>query len=171
MNMKKSFFGLLAIAFILASCSYKPMSYYSKKSLGKRIYVNVSISRKDPKNSVLIKDAFNEAIISRFGAKLSPKSLADTQLNVSIQSIDFIPILYDLDGYAISYKALLTLNIKIKSDSIGLKQVQTSGEFDFPIEANSVISDNKRFEAIRNSSLDALNEFISVMALKGMQNG
>lgn len=162
---------VLAITLFLIGCGYKPTSYFAKEVLGDKIYAQIDISRTDPKNSVIIKDAINEAIITRFGARLSTKEAADTKIYLSLSSVTFTPILYDINGYVISYKAKVTLKMRYidKEKESGI--IMTEGEYDFPIEANSVISDTKRFEAIRYASLDAINEFVSKVSIKGMQNG
>ena len=154
---------------------YKPTAYYAKEALGERIHVDVSISRKDPKNSVLIKDAVNESVITRLGGKLSSKEMADSELFVSIGSTSFSPILYNSRGYVTSYKAKVSLSIKYIIKDGKSESFSTSGEYDFPIAenvdgtTNSVISDSKRFEAIKLASLDALNEFVSKISIKGMK--
>jgi hypothetical protein len=162
---------VLAVTLFFIGCGYKPTSYFAKEVLGNNIYAQIDISRTDPKNSVIIKDAINEAIITRFGARLSTKEAADTKIYVSLSSVKFTPILYDINGYVISYKAKVTLKMRYidKADESGI--ITTEGEYDFPIEANSVISDTKRFEAIRYASLDAINEFVSKVSIKGIQHG
>ena len=161
----------ILIPLLLVGCGYKPSSMYTKKVLGKNIHVGVTISRSDPKNSVLIKDAVNEAVVGRFGAKLSDKKSADTNLVVSIGSVSFSPTVYDRDGYVIAYKAKVTLNSSFKDDKGVAKNFSTVGEFNFPIEANSVISDTKRFEAIKNASSDAINEIVSKISIMGIMRG
>ncbi len=156
------------IPFLLLGCGYKPSSFYTKKVLGKNIHVDARISRTDPKNSVLIKDAVNEAVVSRFGAKLSSKKDADTNLLVSIGSVSFSPTVYDKNGYVIAYKAKVTLKSSFKDDSGVVKNFSTVGDYNFPIEANSVISDTKRFEAIKNASTDAINELVSKISIMGI---
>ena len=169
------YIGSLLIVVFITACGYKPTVHYSREVLGERIHVDVSISRKDPKNSVLIKDAVNESVITRLGGKLSPKETADSELFVKIGSISFSPILYNKYGYVTSYKAKVSLKIEyIKKDGKSEK-FSTVGEYDFPIaedengKTNSVISDGNRFEAIKLASLDALNEFVSQIALRGMK--
>ncbi len=168
------FFGFLIILFFITGCGYKSTTYYTKKVLGQYIHVDVSISRKDPKNSVLIKDAVNESVITRLGGKLSSSEKADSELFVKIGSISFSPILYNAQGYVVSYKTKVSLNIKYTTKDGKSESFSTTGEYDFPIAenddgtTNSVISDTKRFEAIKLASLDALNEFVSKIAIKGM---
>jgi len=165
--MKLLFFLL---PFLLIGCGYKPSSVYTKKVLGSNIHVGTKISRIDPKNSVVVKDAVNEAIIGRFDSKLVNKKDADTDLIVSIGSVSFTPLSYNKDGYVISYKAKIVLNTTYKTNNGGRKSFTTTGEFDFPIKVNSVISDSKRFQAIKNASADAINEIISKISIIGIMN-
>lgn len=169
--MKHFFLGMLLCLFMLGGCGYKPTAHYAREVLGQKIYAEVIISRKDPRNSVLIKDAINEAIVSRFGAKIVNKEEADTVLKISIGSVNFSPTVYDQYGYVIAYKALVKLAISYQYANGKLEKMTTEGEYDFSIEANSVISDTSRFNAIKYSSLDAIDEFVSKIAIKGLQNG
>lgn len=168
--MKQLFLGLLIVAFI-SGCSYKPSSYYAKQALSNKIYAEVTISRQDPRNSVLIKDAVNEAVVSRFGAKLVSKVEADSVLHVRINSINFSPTVYDRFGYVIAYKAIVLLAIDYEDENKKVQKLTASGEYDFSIESNSVMSDNNRFDAIRYAANDALDEFVSKIAIKGLRNG
>lgn len=168
--MKRTFLGM-CLSLILIGCGYKPTTYYAKSVLGERIYAEVTISRQDPQNTVLIKDSVNEAIVSRFGGKIASKDSAETFLHVSIGSISFSPTVYDEYGYVIAYKTTVYLNMRYQKNGGKVHHMRTSGEYDFSIEANSVISDSKRFDAIRFASNDALDEFISKIAIKGLYDG
>ncbi len=152
----------------LLGCGYKPSSYYAKKVLGDRIHVDVSISRKDPKNSVIIKDAINEAVVGRFGDRLVSQEKADSNLYISVASVSFVPTVYDSNGYVIGYKTNVILNTMYRNKMNQKSSFTTTGEYDFPIEANSVISDTKRFDAIKYASLDAVNEIISKISIVGI---
>ncbi len=164
--IKRGWF-FLSLALFLVSCGYKPTSIYTKKVLGDNIYVDVSISKVDPQNSVLITDAVNEAVISKFRSNLVPKNKASSKLYISLGKTSFQPIQYDENGYVTAYKTYVTLNsryIDIKGKS---RNINTTGNYDFSIEANSIISDNKRFEAIKFASLKAIDELISKISIRG----
>ena len=162
---------LLVMALLFGGCGYKPASKAAKSVLGERVFVEVAISVKDPQNSVLIKDALKEALISRLHVSLVPESQADTAIDAALKSVSFAATIYDADGYVTAYKTTVTLSL-VTTFKNGTKQtVNTVGEYDFPIEANSVISDTKRFEAIKYASLDALDEFVTAIAVKGMHHG
>lgn len=168
--MKQLFLGLVVLLW-LGGCGYKPSSYYAKEALGDTIYTEVSISRQDPRNSVLINDAINEAIVSRFGAKLSTKERADTILKVRIDSLSFSPTIYDKYGYVNAYKTSVVLSFTYEAKDKKVEKLTASGEYDFFIATNSIISDTNRYEAIKAASSEALDEFISKIAIKGLRNG
>lgn len=168
--MKRLFWGLLSVV-VLVGCGYKPTAYYAKQALGNQIYAEVTISRQDPKNSVVIKDAVNEAIVGRFGAKLVSKEKADSILKVQIQGLSFSPTVYDQFGYVTSYKTTVTLAFSYENAEHHVEKFTTTGEYDFSIESNSVIADSNRYEAIKAASSEALDEFISKIAIKGLRDG
>jgi len=151
---------------VLSGCGYKPMTEYSRKVFTDKVYVDVDVYLRDPENAVLVKDALNEAVVSRFGGKIVSKSDATTKLRVKFDRVNFSPIQYDSNGYAIFYRAKVTLNIFYNSN--GQKgQERVTGYYDFPIEPNAVISDSKRFEAIRFGAQKALDSFVSRIAMRG----
>ncbi len=142
------------------------MTTYTKNVFTDKIYTEVDVYLRDPENAVLVKDAMNEAIVSRFGAKIAKKEDATTHLWIRFKRVTFSPIQYDANGYAVYYRANVTLNIRYASPKKrGSESV--SGFYDFPIEPNAVISDAKRFEAIRFGAQKALDAFMSRMAVRG----
>ncbi len=165
--MKKGWF-LVLVAIFFASCGYKPTNIYTKKVLGDSIYVDVAISRVDPQNSVLITDAINQAVITKFRARLASRDVASTKMYVSLSSVSFKPIQYDNNGYVIAYKTLVKLNTKYIDKSGKQRVISSSGDYDFSIEANSVISDNKRFDAIKFAALKSIDELISKISVRGI---
>ncbi|MDR1554804.1 MAG: LPS assembly lipoprotein LptE [Campylobacteraceae bacterium] len=166
--MRKTVIFILSL-FLMAGCGYKPSVQLANSVLGKKVYIHVSMSREDPQNTVLIKDAVSSAFIDKFGSQIVTKELADTLLDVTLQSVTFKPLVYDQNGYVISYKT--TANLKIDYDLFSGEKgtVITSGDYDFPIAADSIISDIKRFEAIKYASEDAIDEFTATITLKGLQ--
>jgi len=158
---------ILVFAIILSSCGYKPITEYTKKVFTNKIYVDVDVYLRDPENAVLVKDALNEAVISRFSAKLVSKENATTKLKVKFRRVVFSPIQYDSNGYAVFYRVKVTLDISyIVNDEKGAQKAV--GYYDFPIEPSAVISDSKRFGAIRFGAEKAIDSFISQMAVRGV---
>ena len=157
---------LSLLAFVSAGCGYRPATTYARKVFTDRIYTDVEVYLRDPENAVLVKDALNEAIVSRFGARIADKKKATTILHVKFGNVAFTPIQYDVNGYAIYYRAKVTLTIRYATpDSTGTETV--TGFYDFPIEPKAIISDALRFQAIKNGSAKALDAFISRIMLRG----
>ena len=136
--------------------------------LSDKIYTETEIYLRDPENSVLVKDALNEAIVSRFGARVAGKKDATTILHVRFGNVSFTPIQYDVNGYAIYYRAKVTLTVTYRSPTAHGSETVT-GFYDFPIEPKAVISDALRFQAIKEGSAKALDAFISRMAMRGVK--
>jgi hypothetical protein len=164
--MKKLFISIFLIVFI--GCGYKPTSIYTKKLLGDKIFVDVKISLQDPENSVLIRDSINRAVIDTFKARVVSKKEATSSLYIELKKVLFMPIQYDKNGYVIAYKTNVTLSTDYTDKFRKSSKIISEGDFDFPIESNSVISDNKRFEAIKNASSKALDAFISKLSIRGI---
>jgi len=158
---------LFTFVVLLTACGYKPTSLYSKKVLGDAIYVQVATSLEDPENSVLIRDAINEAVIYKLNAKIAKKDVASAKLLIRLAHVDFQPIEYDTNGYVIGYKTNVTLLTTYHDKREKQKSFKTYGDYDFNIASNSVISDNKRFNAIKEASQKAIDAFISRLSVEG----
>jgi len=158
---------LIATLLLLSACGYKPTSVYTQNVLGKNIYVKVETSLEDPENSVLIRDALNEAIIYKFNANIATKEKATSRLKVLLQKVYFQPIEYDRNGYVIAYKTKVTLYTTYYDKSNKHKSLKTYGDYDFNIASNSIISDTKRFNAIKEASQKAIDAFISRISVEG----
>jgi len=154
------------IIFIFSSCGYKPTSVYTKEVLGEKIYAEVTISLEDPENSVLIKDAVNEAVVSQLRSKIVSEDKADSRFYITLSSVSFVPIQYDKNGYVISYKTYVDIKTKYINKDGKIRDIYTKGDFDFPIESSSLISDTKRFEAIKFASQKALDEVRSIISIE-----
>ena len=143
---------------------------YTKNVLGKAIYVKVETSLNDPENSVLIRDAVNEAVIYKFNSKISKEKEASAKLFVKLEQVNFQPIEYDRNGYVIAYKTNVTLRTNYYNKLGKKKTLKTHGDYDFNIASNSVISDTKRFNAIKEASQKAIDAFISRISVEGVNN-
>lgn len=167
------------IAVMIAGCGYKPVSKVARANLDDSVYVEVVISKTEPKNSVLIKDAVREGLIERLGLALASKEQAKTHIEVSTTSLRYSAMMYDEYGYISAYKANLGLNFKTRFKDGSVVNIPTTGEYDFSLTrrikevryADSVISDTEKFEAIKQASKEAFDEYISILAIKGYKNG
>lgn len=163
--MKHLYFVLLLL--FVTGCGYKPVSTYTKDVFDENIYAKVVIIRSDPSRAVEVQDAVNEAIISRFGAKLTTKDLAQTFITVHYNSLSFYPLQYDEDGYVTFYEAVVRLKVDYENEN-ERDSFSVEGTYEFPVEGSSVLTDAKRSEALRFGALNAIDAFISRLALKGV---
>lgn len=155
--------------FFLVGCGYKPSSYYLKQEIGKKVFVNLDINIDNASNSVLIKDAMNEMLVSRFGSKLVyTKDEADTVLNLALGSVSLSQIQYDQQGYVKVYRTTVSINANYKTD--GKKRVLTlSDYYDFSVDEEAVISDSKKEEAVKIAARKALEKILSKIAIQSFQ--
>lgn len=161
----KSFILVVLISLLFSACGYKPASTYAKKEIKGKVFVNLNVNIEDPKNSVLIKDAMVELLTQKLGNKLvDKKELADTIVNVKLNSVGFGVLQYDENGYIKVYKATASINVGYKNSELS-RNFNVSGTNEFSIDDGGTISDSKRFEAIKAASNKALNEVISKIAV------
>jgi len=162
----------LLVAFLLvvltAGCGYLPASKQARKVVGDKIFVEVTVSLQDPENAVLIKDAARKAVVTRFHSSLVPQAQAKTTLWIELTGISFTPLQYDTNGYVIVYRANIITNV-IRRTYKEKKSYNARGSYDFAIEPNAVITDNQRFDAIRQASLKALDSFIAQVGAEGAE--
>lgn len=164
--MIKKYLLVSVIVFILSGCGYKPASWYAKEAIQGDVFVDVVINVVDPRNAVLVKDAMNEIIISKFGNKLTKeRSKAQTIVTLKLGTASLTAIQYNPTGYVRLYRSRVpvevTYNNKNKKGAFTI-----TGEHDFSIGDDTVISDSKRFEAIKNAASDALDEIVSRLAVE-----
>jgi hypothetical protein len=164
--MKKNVVFLLFIAIFFSSCGYKPSAKYAREMVGESVSTSVTISLVDPENTVIIKDALDTAILEVFHASLRPRNVANTHLNISMQEIKYQPIQYNNEGFVVAYRAYIKLDIQRVTDKKKELYV-TEGTYDFAIDANTIVSDQQRFDAIENSSVKAIKSFVAKVAAQG----
>ncbi|HLD22989.1 MAG TPA: LPS assembly lipoprotein LptE [Sulfuricurvum sp.] len=159
-------FWILSTLILLSGCGYQPASYYAKSIVGESVSTEVVVRMEDPQNTVIIKDAVDTAVITKFRTSLVPKNLAQTHLVISIVGVSFSPLRYDTNGYVITYRAAVAMSISRTADG-KTASYSTSGMYDFEIEPNAIISDQARFEAIRQGAQKAIDAFIAHIAAEG----
>ncbi|MEA1982585.1 MAG: hypothetical protein U9N39_03480 [Campylobacterota bacterium] len=159
---------LLLTVFLLSlsNCGYKPSAKYVREVLGKKISTSVVVSMEDPQNSVIIKDAVDQAVVDIFHASISDRKYADTHLDISTSEPIYVPLQYNDNGFVISYRA--TINMKITRISKTMKKNYTSlGNYDFSVVPNAVFTDQERFDAIKFSSIKAISSFVAQVSAEG----
>ncbi len=159
-------YWILGAWIVLAGCGYQPSSHLAKNVVGDSVSTEVIVRMEDPQNTVIIKDAVDSAVITKFRTGLASKSEAVTHLKIAINSVTFSPLRYDTNGYVITYRARVMLSINRTRDNKSMNY-RTKGTYDFDIEPNAIISDQVRFEAIRQGAQKALDAFVAQVAAQG----
>lgn len=159
-------YWILSAVIALAGCGYQPASHLAKNVVGDSVSTEVVIRMEDPQNTVIIKDAVDTAVITKFRTALVSKSASETHLKISINSVTFSPLRYDTNGYVITYRTTVVMGIN-RSRAGKNMNYSTRGTYDFDIEPNAIISDQARFEAIRQGAQKGLDAFVAQVAAQG----
>jgi uncharacterized lipoprotein YehR (DUF1307 family) len=167
--LKKVLFVLFTfiISFSFLGCGYKPSTQYAKEEIKGKVFVKVSMNLEDPKNSVLVRDAINQVLIQKLDTQLvNDESLADTVMNITINSVSMQTLQYDKTGSNKLYTAFVNINVSYfkKSDN-KRKSFVIDGEDNFSVENGTSINDTERFKAIKSASDKALDEILSKIAV------
>lgn len=157
---------LVLVSLLFTSCGYRPSSKFSRAVLGEKISTSVIISKEDPENTVIIKDAVDSAIVERLQASITSRVNSDSHLVFSISPPSFSPIQYDSNGYVIAYRMMITLNIT-RYHASKQKNYTAIGTHDFSITPNAVVTDQERFDAIKFSAAKAIEAFIAQVSSEG----
>lgn len=152
------------IAIFLAGCGYYPMSYYTKQNLGENIYVEAVVNLADPENSLIAKDALNQAIAQKFHLRLVAKSDADTIIRTEITSVSVDSIADNDAGFANFYRASVNISFEYTDRKGATRKFSNYGFYDFPVDVISTITDETRFNAIKEASISAIDKFIAQAA-------
>ena len=157
-------FWTLLIAIFFAGCGYYPMSYYTKQNLGENIYVEAVVNLADPENSLIAKDALNQAIAQKFHLRLVAKSEADTIIRTEITSVSVDSIADNDAGFANFYRASVNISFEYTDKKGVVRKFSNYGFYDFPVDVISTITDETRFNAIKEASISAIDKFIAQAA-------
>lgn len=159
-------YWVLGILILLSGCGYQPASHYAKNVVGESVSTEVVVLMEDPQNTVIIKDAIDSAVITKFRTALVPKNSSKTHLKIAISGVSFSPLRYDTNGYIITYRTTVSMHIDRLSDG-KTTPYTTRGLYDFAIEPNAIITDIARFEAIKQGAQKGIDAFIAQVAAEG----
>ena len=158
--------GCIIAVMVFTGCGYVSAAHYAHSVVGESVSTEVLISMEDPQNTVIIKDAVDTAVITKFRTTLTSKNLSQTHLKIKIASVSFSPLRYDVNGYVTTYRTTVSMNIdRIRSEKT--HTYMTKGMYDFDIQPNAIISDQARFNAISVSAQKAIDAFIAAVAAEG----
>ena len=174
MNFRSILLVILTIIYtqlFMTGCGYKPTSHYAKNEIAGKVYVNLNIDINNAVNSVLVKDWVNDMIINKFNASLTyDKNKADTIIDVSLGSVSFASLQSDNIGYTKLYRTTIGINLtyhNIKSDI--KKSLSVSGNCDYAVDSDSLITDAKKIESVNIAVQKALNNVFSNIAIQSFK--
>ncbi len=162
---------VLFLSFVFISCGYKPLNTYAKKEISGKVFVNLFVNLEDPQNAVMVKDNINKLLVQKLKSKLVyEKSLANTIMDLKINSVKMKELQYDSAGYIKLYRAVVSIKIAYFNKKKNRRNdFLVDGEHDFSIDDGLNLTDSKRFEAIKEASNNALNEILSKIAVLSVE--
>lgn len=158
--------GCIIAVMMFTGCGYVSAAHYAQSVVGESVSTEVLISMEDPQNTVIIKDAVDTAVITKFRTTLTSKNSSQTHLKIKISSVGFSPLRYDTNGYVTTYRTTVSMHID-RTTQEKLHGYNVSGMYDFDIQPNAIISDQARFNAISLSAQKAIDAFIAQIAAEG----
>ena len=93
------------------------------------------------------------------------KEEAQTVLSLSLSSVSTEALQTNQQGYVDLYRTHVTIEVVYQNGTVS-KRINVSGSHDFSVTDGSVVSDAKKFEAIKRASSKAMEEMISKLALE-----
>ena len=163
--MKKLLFFL---PFVFIACGYKPSVEYQNKILGNQIKTVVNIDVKNPRETIFLKDALNDAVYTLLGKNVCYNNCSSTLIiNPSFSSLDVLD--YDENGYPVLYRSTVVLNVTLKDKYSKMRTYQVKGIYDFRVESQSIINDETKLNAYKNASINALNKLFARLTKDGVK--
>lgn len=161
--------SLLLAVLLLSACGYTPSAKFSRSVLGDKVSTSIIVSAQDPENSVVIKDAVDEAVIRVFQTSLVDKKSSDTNLVIVMGTPLYTPVVYDQNGYIVGYRMSVSLVISVHKNS-SVKKYNVRGNHDFRVAPNALVTDQQRFEAIDFSTRKAIRAFLAKVSSDGARS-
>ena len=163
--MKKLLFFL---PFIFLACGYKPSVEYQNKLLSNQIKTIVKIDVKNPRETIFLKDALNDAVYTILGKNVCYNNCTTTLIiNPSFSSLEVLD--YDKNGYPVLYRSKVILNVTLKDKTSKVRKYSVRGVYDFRIESQSVVNDETKLNAYKNASINALNKLFALITKDGVK--
>ena len=159
---------LFFFPFIFLGCGYKPSVDYQNRLLGNQIKTVVDIDVKNPRETIFLKDAVNDAVYSLLGDNVCYNNCSSTlRIKPSYSSLYVLD--YDKNGYPVLYRSKVVLNVTLKDKNSKIRYYTVSGIYDFRIQAQSIVNDETKLNAYKNASINALNKFFAILAKDGVE--
>jgi len=166
----KSIISICLILGIFAGCGYKPTSYYARDAIRGDVYVKLNMDIENSENSIYIKDAINKMIMNQFKTPLNDdKAQAETFVHITLNNVTHSVMSTDNDGYAKSYRTYITILLTYQKRDQKINTIKVSDYYDYSVDEDSVITDEKRSVAVKAAAQKALSDIFSKIAIQNMR--
>jgi len=150
----------------ITGCGYKPSVEYQNKIFGKKIKPIVNLDIENPRESIFLKDAINDAIYTILNKNICYTN-CDSIMKINSQNSSLIVLDYDQNGYPNLYRSIVRLNVTIINKFNKSKTYNVSGSYDFRVKSQGVLNDEAKLNAYKNASINALNKLFALIAKDG----
>ena len=148
------------LLWMLQACGYKPVSHYTRQFFSQPLYLEVSLSRKDPDSGVFLKDAMREAVRYRLGSQLTENPQAGGYLKISYGVVSFDALSYDTSGYVERYRVNLETYFDLRTSGRHIvRKIRTTHEAD--VTPSALSSSKAKREAIKACAVKVVDQFIA----------
>jgi len=165
LRIKVIFFFLFLI---LTGCGYKPSIKYQDNLLSEKIKVENKIDIKNPRETIFLKDAINDAVFTILNKNLCYEN-CDTILKIHSANYYLSVLDYDKNGFPSLYRANVSLNVTLIDKNKKSYNYEVSGIYDFRVESNSIINDETKLNAYKQATINALNKLFALIAKDGAE--
>jgi len=166
-KIKIIFFSLF---FIFTGCGYKPSIRYQDNLLSNKIKVENRIDVKNPRETIFLRDAINDAIFTILNKNVCYEN-CDTILKINSANYSLSVLDYDKNGFPSLYRANVNLSVTLIDKNEKSHNYNVSGIYDFRVESNSVINDEVKLNAYKQATINALNKLFALIARDGVGRG
>lgn len=156
--------------FLLNGCGYRPSVSYAKEQISGKVFYELDIDIKNLEYSVLIRDAILELLIRDLDAKIvDDKASADTFVKVSLSSVSHTALRTDSAGYTNLYRTTVNISFSYNKKDERTKTVTMSDYYDYAVDSNSSLTEDKKLEAIKIAAVNALTNNLSKIGIQSFK--
>lgn len=166
--MRKYF--LLYIFFFFIGCGYKPTVNITNEILKGNVYIDVPIDIHNIENSILIRESLIDMFSNKFNMiVVNEKSKADLYATGKIFLITHEALESDL-GYVKLFRETVTIQVEFSDKKSLKKSYKATDYYDYSIDDESILSERRKNDAIKEAIKNALSSIPPQIALSLLKN-
>jgi hypothetical protein len=160
------YFLAFMIIILFNSCGYKPSISYASSQLEGKVYISVDTNINNAQNSILIKDELVKLVLNTFKLSIANnKKEANSFMSGKLLSATRSELLSDTSGFAKIYREAVEIEITYSKKNAKAKTYKLKNYYDFSIDNDSTITNDKTNEAISIAVSKALVNLFSKIAV------